>query len=219
MKTPDRASTRDRLIEAARDLFHRKGYAGTGLADLLRHAKARSGSLYYFFKSKEDVLLAVLDRYTEMLWPEVMTPAFARTSDPIERIFAVLALYREGLVETGCAQGCPIGNLALEVGDAMPAAREKIVRNFDGWCAAIRRCLDEARDRLPAGVDREQLARFVLTVLEGGVMQARASRRVERFDEAVAQLQHYFDCLLAQSDKKDRKKSMVSGKKGRPSRA
>lgn len=190
--------TRERIVMTARRLFHEQGYAATGMAEILKAAKANSGSLYYYFKSKEELLLAVLDWYLENLMPEVMDPALGATSDPIERIFAVLAGYHEMLEQTACTLGCPIGNLALELGDSRPLVREKIALNFSNWCAVIRRCLDDAADRLPPGVDRERLSRFVLTVLEGGIMQARGHRDVRPYDEAVAQLRDYFDRLLAE---------------------
>lgn len=181
------------------DLFYVHGYEGTSVAEILEKAQVNSGSLYYYFKSKDDLLLAVLDRYKEMLWQEVMEPVFQRVSDPIERIFGVLEGYRRGLEYTLCTGGCPIGNLALEVGDHHPGAREKVAENFAGWCGWIRRCLEEAGDRLPAGLDREKFAQFVLTVMEGGVMQARAHGSLAPFDACVAQLGHYFGLLLAQA--------------------
>jgi len=190
-------ATRDRLIETARLLFHKNGYAQTGISAILREAEVNSGSLYYFFPSKEDLLVAVLERYKEMLWPMVIQPAFDRVSDPIERVFAVLDGYRRLLIETGCKQGCPIGNLALEMSDQHESVRRVVSENFDGWCAAIEECLDAARDRLPPGTDTERLSRFVLTVMEGGVMQARAEERLDRFEEGVAELRDYIDMLLA----------------------
>lgn len=191
-----KSDTRQKIVEAARGLFHVQGFHATSMADILKKAEVNSGSLYYFFKSKDDLLMAVLEMYVELLWPAVMDPAFAKANDPIERVFAVLAGYREMLVMTGCTLGCPIGNLALELGDSKPEVRGKIALNFTNWCKAIEKCLDEAVDRLPADLDRERLSRFVLTVMEGGIMQARGHRDVKPYDDAVAQLRDYFDRLL-----------------------
>ncbi|HWL94793.1 MAG TPA: TetR/AcrR family transcriptional regulator [Phycisphaerae bacterium] len=191
-------STRDRLLDVAMRLFHEQGYAATGVSTILREAGVNSGSLYYFFPSKEALLDGVLDRYMELLWPEVIDPAFAQTSDTIERVFAVLTGYRQMLVITNCTMGCPIGNLALELSDTYPAVREKIKGLFEAWCAAIRKCLDEAGDRLPTYVDRAGLSRFVLTVMEGGLMQARTHRTLEPYDASVAHLRGYVDQLLAE---------------------
>lgn len=189
--------TRDRILEAARQLFLQQGYTATGIAQILREADAKAGSLYYFFPTKEDLLLAVLERYVDLLWPLVIQPVFDRVADPIERIFGILDGYRRMLLMTECNQGCPIGNLALEMSEASPGARKLIERNFTNWKKAIEQCLDEAMDRLPADVDRAALAGFVLTVLEGGVMQARAYKSVEPFEQAVMLLRDYIERLLA----------------------
>ena len=189
--------TRNRLVEAGRELFWAQGYEATSLDDVVKRAKANPGSLYYFFKTKEELLLAVLDRYMDLLWPRVMEPAFRAVGDPVVRIFAILEGYRQGLIATGFTHGCPIGNLALEVGDALPRAREKLVINFDGWIGWVRKCLEDAGDRLPPDVDRQALARFILALMEGAVMQARVYRNLEPFDAVMANLRDYFARLLA----------------------
>lgn len=188
--------TRQRLVEAARGLFLAKGYEATSVADVLARAKVNSGSLYYFFKTKEQLLLAVLDEYVNLLEPMVLRPAFERVSDPLDRVFAVLAGYRQMLVMSDCRLGCPIGNLALEMSEKSDVVREKIALNFANWRKAIRQCLFDARDRLPPDLDRHKLAAFILTIMEGGVMQARAHRSLEPFDASVAMLKDYVDRLV-----------------------
>ncbi|HSF14255.1 MAG TPA: TetR/AcrR family transcriptional regulator [Vicinamibacteria bacterium] len=194
------APTRDRILTAARELFWLQGYEATSIAEIVEKANVNPGSLYYFFKSKEALLLGVLDWYLANL-SEVMDPVFRTVSDPIERVFGILDGYRRGLSYTACTGGCPIGNLSLEVGDHIPAAREKIAQNFENWRAAVRDCLVAAGDRLPPSVDRAQLATFILTVMEGAVMQARARGNLDPFDASVAQLRAYFDALIATTER------------------
>jgi len=194
----DGTLTRERLIDAAIRLFWEKGYTATGMAELLKAANVNSGSFYHFFDSKEAVLLAVLDWYKENIYPALLQPAFENTDDPIERIFALLERYRGLILQTDCAYGCPIGRLALEIGPEQRAVHQKIAENFSAWTAAVRKCLDDAGDRLPAGLDRERLATFVLSVMEGGVMQSRSHHSVEPFDQSVEQLREYFTRLLGE---------------------
>jgi hypothetical protein len=137
----------------------------------------------------------VLEFAIGYLEPAVMAPVERRTSDPFERIFALLAQYREGMVASGCRMGCPIGNLALEVSDSNPEARDLIHRNFQNWASRVAGWLTEAGQRLPKQLDRAQLARFVLTVMEGGLMQARAANDLRPFDEAVAVLRQHLELL------------------------
>src|SRR5579862_8713794 len=91
-------TARELLLDAARDLFWEKGYAATGVAELLSRAGVNSGSFYHVFAGKEALLLAVLDNYLEGLEPAVLRPAFAVERDPIARIFAILEGYRQKLL-------------------------------------------------------------------------------------------------------------------------
>ena len=193
-KTPPTA--RELLLEAARYLFWEKGYTATGVAELLERAGVNSGSFYHVFPSKEALLLAVLDSYLEGLEPAILRPAFARARDPIARIFAILEGYRQKLLSTDCQYGCPIGRLALEIEAENLPVHSRIAANFAAWTTAIRGCLEEARDRFPPKCDLDGLATFILTTMEGGVMQSRSHRRIEPFDQSVAQLRNYFACLL-----------------------
>lgn len=173
----------------------------TGIAQILKASDANSGSLYYFFPSKEDLLVAVLEKYLSMLEPQVLKPAFDRVNDPIERLFAVLGGYRSLLQATDFHLGCPIGNLALEVSNNQPAVRRLIVENFRAWCEAIRQLIKDAGDRLPPDIDSAALATHVLATMEGAVMLARAYRSFEPFDQAVNQLRDYFDRLTKEKTK------------------
>jgi TetR/AcrR family transcriptional regulator, transcriptional repressor for nem operon len=189
-------STRDRLINSARYLFWERGFAGTSMADLLAHAQVNSGSFYHFFESKEALLRAVLEGYLHALRPMIVDPAFSQTEEPVERIFAILAGYRERILSTDCQYGCPLGRLALEIDPENRPAHKLIAENFQGWIGAVRECVEQAKDRLPADTDLDALSTFVLVVMEGGVMLSRSGGSVEPFDRAVQQLRQHFALLL-----------------------
>jgi len=197
--------TKDRLVMTAMRLFSEKGYESASVADILRAAGANSGSLYHFFPTKQDLLMEVLKRYRDGIGPMLLAPAWKGIADPIERVFALLARYREALVGSDCCYGCPIGNLALELHEPDPPVRDLIAVNFDGWVKAIERCYVEAGDRLPADLDRHGLAIFTLTTMEGGVMQARTHRRIDAFDRSVAMLRDYVTRLEKQASRENKK--------------
>lgn len=192
-------SAREKIVEASMELFWSKGYNSTSIADILSRTQLNSGSLYHVFPGKQDILIAVLEAYRDGLYPMLVEPAWEGVDDPVERIFALLARYRSLILETECTYGCPIGSLALELHEADPVVRELLAVNFAGWVGAIRTCLDAAGDRLPAQLDRQALAEFVLTTMEGGVMQARTHRDVGNFDRGVAMLRDHFAMLEARA--------------------
>lgn len=197
MKTPP--DTRTRIVMAAMDLFWSKGFNSTSIADILSRTQLNSGSLYHVFPGKQDVLIAVLEAYRDGLYPNLVDPAWEGVDDPIDRIFALMDRYRGLILETDCTYGCPIGSLALELHEADPVVRELLAVNFTGWTRAIETCLDAAGDRLPRDLDKRTLGEFVLTVMEGGVMQARTHRDVVYFDRGIAALRDHFDMLLARA--------------------
>lgn len=191
-------NTREKILTAAIQLFWAKGFGETSLSDVIESAQVNPGSFYYFFKSKENLLIAVLERYKELLHSVLLAPVYEKFSDPLDRVFGLLARYREAILATGCTYGCPIGRLSLEIAPEYDRAHALLAQNFSAWTDEVRKNLEAARERFPKSVDFERLAHFVLTVMEGGVMQSRSYRNVKPFDQAVEELRAYFDRLLAE---------------------
>jgi TetR/AcrR family transcriptional regulator, transcriptional repressor for nem operon len=210
---PQAVPTRDRLVNSARYLFWERGFAGTSMADLLAHAEVNSGSFYHFFESKEALLREVLEGYLFALRPMVVDPAFATTDEPAERIFAILAGYRERILMTDSKYGCPLGRLALEIDPENRPAHALIAKNFQGWIGAVRECLDELKPRLPRGTNLDALATYVLAVMEGGVMLSRSYGSVDPFDRTVTQLRQHFQLLLGTKPSPKKKKAKARKKR------
>lgn len=183
-------NTRDRLIEAARHLFWERGYAATGLADILARAGANSGSFYHFFESKDALLRTVLETYAEAIEPMLLAPARRRQRRPLDLVTRLLASYRDRLDQTACTYGCPIGRLALEIDAENTPAHGLIARNFDRWTAAVAEAV-----RLEGIADADDVATFVLAVMEGAVMQSRAHRSLAPYDAALRQMSRYLGSL------------------------
>jgi len=191
LRTPNHPQHADHAsVEAARFLFWEKGYAATGLAELLARASAISGSFYHFFESKNPVLRTVLETYRDLLDPLVVRPAFDTHTGPIDRIFALLEGYRQRLMSTDCQYGCPIGRLAFELDPENAPAHSLIAENFTAWRGAVEACVRGARIPRPSDV-----ATFVLTVMEGAVMQARAYRSIDPYDACTRQLRLHLAAL------------------------
>lgn len=205
------ADTRDRIVRTARELFWAKGFQSTSIADILSRSQIHSGSLYHFFPGKQQLLVAVLESYRDGIGPMLLEPAWAGIDDPKARIFALLNGYRTQLVDTDFAYGCPIGSLALELHEPDPEVRELLAANFDNWVAAIEGCLDAMGERLPATVDLHALAEFILTVMEGAVMQARTHRDIGVYDRNVATLRAHLDALEQAAAPADHGRARLKG--------
>ena len=189
------SDTRTRILMTAMELFWEKGFGSTSIADILSRSQVHSGSLYHFFPGKQDVLVGVLEPYRDGIEEWLLKPNWDGVDDPIERIFALLNGYRIQLITTDCTYGCPIGNIALEIHEPDPQVRELLAANFTNWSRAVERCLDAAEDRLPRDTDRAALAEYILTVMEGAVMQARTYRELGYFDRNIAMLREHLGLL------------------------
>ncbi len=193
---PRRTNTRERLIATAADLFCRQGYAHTGVNEIMQRARTTSGSFYHFFPTKEDLVLAVVDHIGESLEGEVFGGAVTAVADPVERVFDVLGSSRRYLEANDFALGSPLGTLAAELSQSHPQVREKLAALFAAWTDRMQLILEEAGNRLPADVDRRALAGFILSAVEGAILQARASRSLAPFDATVALLRRYLELLV-----------------------
>ena len=189
--------TRRRILLTAMELFATKGYGSTSVSDILSRSQANSGSLYHFFPGKQDVLIGVLEMYRDGIEMMLLDPAWRGVEDPIDRVFALLAAYRGMLLDSDCLYGCPIGSLALELHEPDPPVRELLAANFRKWTGAIEGCLRDAGERLPPGLDLRALSEFILTTMEGAVMQARTHRDIGFFDRSIGQLRQHMALLTA----------------------
>ena len=192
---PRRTNTRERLIETAAGLFWRQGYAQTGVNEIMQQAGTTSGSFYHFFPAKEDLLLAVVEHVGEWLEGDVFAAAAAASDDPIEQVFAVIDASRRHLEANGFELGSPLGSLAAELAASHPQVRERLAAVFDAWTERVAAMLEAAEDRMPRDLDRRALARFILGVVEGAMLQARVRRSLTPFDDAVAELRRHLTRL------------------------
>jgi AcrR family transcriptional regulator len=189
------SDTRNRILSVAARLFEARGFEGTAVAAILREADVNSGSLYHFFPSKEVLLVAVLQKYLAVLDPALLVAADRAADDPLEKIFALLELYRGRLLVSEFSRGCPVGDLSLEIAGRFPEARHLVRDYFEAWTVRVEEWLEAAGDRLPARSDRRALAAHVLSVLQGAIMQARVASSIDPFDDSVYQLRLLMDLL------------------------
>jgi TetR/AcrR family transcriptional regulator, transcriptional repressor for nem operon len=110
--TQESPGKRERLVESARALIHEQGVQRTTLADIAERADVPLGNVYYYFKSKDDLIGAVLDEYKKEA--EALTRAFDRHRSPQARLKALVRNWSD-MGEMVASRGCPIGTLCAEL--------------------------------------------------------------------------------------------------------
>ncbi len=106
---------RERLADAALDLAYRRGFERASIADIAEHAGVASGSVYYYFKTKDDVGQAVVDRLAERYLGQMSS--WRKLPTPEDRLVALLGMYLDD-VDNVRAFGCPLGSVTAELGKA-----------------------------------------------------------------------------------------------------
>lgn len=81
---------RNEILDAADELFGQKGFDGTSTNDILAKVGIARGTLYHHFKSKEDIMDALIDRYTVRLLDRAQAIALDKSIPVIERIIRVV---------------------------------------------------------------------------------------------------------------------------------
>src|SRR5438132_10678158 len=105
------AATRDQILDAAARLIHLQGYHCTSVDDVLRESAVGKGNFYYYFKSKEDLGYAIIDRVVRSFVERTLDPCF---SDPdanrLSQIRCFLDRFLQAQRDCNCVGGCPMGN-------------------------------------------------------------------------------------------------------------
>ena len=173
------SNARERLIETAGELWHRRSYADVGVGEICAEAGVQKGSFYHFFPSKRDLALAVIDERWEHREGAEIAELMRFELPPLERlrVFLDRGLQQQfDLKATIGACGCSFGNLAVELSGIDPVLRERLERLFSDWAGLIRIALDDA---VAAGdippIDTAQGARALLAYIEGLSVMVRAA--------------------------------------------
>ena len=172
--------TREKILQAAARLFALKGYHDTKLEEVLAAAQVTKGAFFHHFRDREDLGFAVLDWHMgqrrqlldaiEQEWP------LAQDASPLQRVFRRLdAIQEMARRRDSLKGGCIIGNLSTALSDCHDGFRTRLAGCFDEMAQEFRPLLEAVARPLRRAIrpDAGELARYVVTVIEGAIMQAR----------------------------------------------
>ena len=187
--------TRARIIEEGARLIHEKGFNNTGVQEILRASGVPKGSFYFYFKSKEDFGLAVIDYFSQTMGERLTTHLTNESLPHVERLRSFLQEMMEFFRQEGYSRGCPIGNMAQELADLSDTMRQKLKESMDRMQAAIAGCIRAGREsgELVTDLDPDEAAYFILNSWEGALTRMKTEKSLEPlmvFDRMV------FDRLL-----------------------
>ncbi len=186
---------RNELIRVGREIVVRQGFNAAGLSHILAAADIPKGSFYYYFKSKEDFGLAIIEDFAATYQEKLEKTINNDRLSPLQRLNSYFALGRADMEACGCVDGCLIGNLAQELAAQNEVFRDRINQIFSQWEEQFAACLEAAKTagELSSDADATQLAQFILAGWQGAILKAKVARSIKPMQTFVDTLfQHVF---------------------------
>jgi AcrR family transcriptional regulator len=183
-----RLGKRDRLVAAAVQLLHQHGIERTTLADIAQAAGVPAGNVYYYFKTKDEIIAAVIEAHAQRI-RAALAAIDARHRTPKSRL---KALVRElaGQSELVARFGCPFGSLCSELdkrGADAGLPTGQLMRLPIAWAEEQFRSLGRA--------DAYELALDLMAAYEGGALLANTLRDSGVLSGAARRLDRWIDTL------------------------
>lgn len=183
---------RQRIVEAADRLFYVRGYNQTSFSDISDATGLPRGNFYYYFKTKEDILDAVVESRVEG-FSQMLDACTRAASDPYSRLqaFVRIPLNSEQVLQ----YGCPIGTLSAELGKTQSpdASRAHMTAVFDllrHWCVG---------QFMALGMDASKadlLAMDLLARMQGVVLLASVYNDRAFLQRASSDIQAWLDTVI-----------------------
>jgi len=187
--------TKNEIIEAGRKAMIAKSYNGVGLNEILTDAGVPKGSFYHFFKSKEELGVAVIEasvsENTEHLRQALTDPKLS----PLARLEQYFVWARDDINSRELRQECLICKLALELSSLSEPLRLAVRQGWDQWRSIMIDCLREAQQagEIDSAHDPEALAEFIVYSFEGAMIRVQVDNHIR----PVNQFLHFvFQVLL-----------------------
>lgn len=188
------AATRDQILNAASRLIHVQGYQSTSLDDVLRESGVGKGNFYYYFKSKEELGYAIIDRITQTFIERGLGPAFADVeADPVTQLHAFFERVVEAQRQRNCVGGCAMGNLASELSDVHEGFRQRLAAVFEAYRSHLAEVFRRGQrsGRLRADADASRVAQFLVAGLEGAILLGKVTRDITVMERCVEELREH----------------------------
>ena len=157
----------EEVLDRAMEVFWQKGYEGTSIQDLTKATGLGRGSLYGTFGDKEQLFLAVLDRYAEQFQAAIVEQL--NHPEPYQAIEGMFEVMIERMSNPKYPRGCLNTNTSVGISGKSEMIERKIAERLGGLESAIYQVLRKAQteELLPREQDLRALARFFVGVSQG----------------------------------------------------
>jgi len=172
-------TNRTAVITIAAELFLVRGFAATSMDDVVQHSGVSKSNIYYHFKSKDELAVAVLDQTIERLHSRFRIVVLNRTEPLPERLYAYTEWLIDDLTGRACVGGCPLMALLVEAGNTNIPLREHLTAFFQQQGHVFTTLLASAQQAatIRSDVPASALAAVLISWIEGSLMLGSIHRQ------------------------------------------
>ncbi len=195
---PANPEVRQNLLDAARRLVLRQGYAGTGIDQICSEAGVTKGSFFHYFPTKKALGIAILELYGAERFEFMTSGPHSEIEDPKARFLAYLDLMLVAAQDPMILEGCLMGNLGQEISHVCPEMREVIAAGLTTWTRFVEEDLRAAK-RLYTPRARwkpSEVARHLIAVFQGGLLLVRITGDQKALRQSLQHYKSYVEKLL-----------------------
>jgi AcrR family transcriptional regulator len=179
---------RDRLVAGARQVLHEQGVEKTTLADIAQAAQVPAGNVYYYFKTKDELVQAAIDAHAQDI--QTMLASFDRHRSPKARLKSLVRALTDQR-ELAARYGCPQGTLCSELNkrdDGLDRAAAQLMELSIDWAERQFRSMGrrDARDLAVAMIAAYQGISLLTNTFRDPELMLREARRLERWIDSLA---------------------------------
>lgn len=183
--------TQSKIIQTALELFHKQGVNATGVEEILAKSGTGKSQFYHYFKSKEDLITAVVKDFCEKLCNRQLPVKYdIRSWKDLERWFDFFIGYQDHI---GCERGCPMATIGYELTAEDESIREEIDRIFKLSIRPVAEFFEylKSKDRLKPSADPQALAELCFVTMQGGMLVSKIQKDTSSFKNSVKHLLPY----------------------------
>uniref|UniRef100_UPI004048982D TetR/AcrR family transcriptional regulator n=1 Tax=Aliarcobacter sp. TaxID=2321116 RepID=UPI004048982D len=186
-------SIRDRLIDATFQEVFSNGFKGASLANILNKAQTKKGSMYHYFPSKKDMVIAMIEEKIETRIEKRWEKLSLCETNIIELLISIL----KDTPTWDLKDGCPLGNLLQETLDYDEDFANILNSIVTNWKKQFSNILLKAirNGEIKENIEVEKVATFLIASIEGALLIAKKSKKVEDFEDSMNQLIFYINSL------------------------
>lgn len=174
-------SNKDIALQSAFTLFLTKGFQATSMDDIVAHSKVSKTNIYYYFKSKEELLLTTVDQLISHYEQRIHQVLSHSDTTVLEKLEALLIILTENTEQNNFLGGCPFLTLYTQTPLEAIEVRDLIKSFFEQQFQAVELILAEgiAKQELKSELPVKQTATLIVSSIEGALFLAQASNNTD----------------------------------------